>query len=191
MIDRLFEAGADVFRINMSHTPQDRMRTLVASIREVERKRDRPIGILADLQGPKLRIGEFAEPYVQLRNGATFVLDSESSPGTVERVYLPHPEILAALKPGHKLLLDDGKIRLEALETSPKHAITRVVVGGKLSARASTYPTRRFRYRRSLPRTAPISMPCLKRAPIGSGSPLSSGRRTWPKPRRLHVGARP
>ena len=70
MIERLFEAGADVFRINMSHTPQDRMRTLVASIREVERKRDRPIGILADLQGPKLRIGEFAEPDVQLRNGA-------------------------------------------------------------------------------------------------------------------------
>jgi pyruvate kinase len=135
MIDRLFEAGADVFRINMSHTPQDRMRALVASIREVERRRDRPIGILADLQGPKLRIGEFAEPYVQLKNGATFVLDSETSPGSAERVYLPHPEILAALKPGHSLLLDDGKIRLEAVETSPKHAITRVVVGGKLSAR--------------------------------------------------------
>jgi pyruvate kinase len=135
MIETLFEAGADVFRINMSHTPQDRMRALVASIREVERKRDRPIGILADLQGPKLRIGEFAEPAVQIKNGATFVLDSEPTPGTAERVYLPHPEILAALKPGHKLLLDDGKIRLEALETSPKHAITRVVVGGKLSAR--------------------------------------------------------
>jgi pyruvate kinase len=135
MIETLFEAGADVFRINMSHTPQDRMRALVASIREVERKRDRPIGILADLQGPKLRIGEFAEPAVQIKNGATFVLDSEPTPGTAERVYLPHPEILAALKPGHKLLLDDGKIRLEAVETSPKHAITRVVVGGKLSAR--------------------------------------------------------
>jgi pyruvate kinase len=135
MIETLFEAGADVFRINMSHTPQDRMRALVASIREIERKRDRPIGILADLQGPKLRIGEFAEPAVQIKNGATFVLDSEPTPGTAERVYLPHPEILAALKPGHKLLLDDGKIRLEAVETSPKHAITRVVVGGKLSAR--------------------------------------------------------
>ena len=135
MIETLFEAGADVFRINMSHTPQDRMRALVNSIREIERKRDRPIGILADLQGPKLRIGEFAEPAVQIKNGATFVLDSEPTPGTAQRVYLPHPEILAALKPGHKLLLDDGKIRLEALETSPKHAITRVVVGGKLSAR--------------------------------------------------------
>jgi len=135
MIETLFEAGADVFRINMSHTPQDRMRALVNSIREIERKRDRPIGILADLQGPKLRIGEFAEPAVQIKNGATFVLDSEPTPGTAERVYLPHPEILAALKPGHKLLLDDGKIRLEAVETSPKHTITRVVVGGKLSAR--------------------------------------------------------
>src|ERR1700759_2840986 len=102
MIETLFEAGADVFRINMSHTPQDRMRTLVASIREVERKCERPIGILADLQGPKLRVGEFADPYVQLQNGAIFVLDSEPTPGTVDRVYLPHPEILSALKPGHK-----------------------------------------------------------------------------------------
>ena len=76
MIERLFEAGADVFRINMSHTPQDRMRNLVAAIRDVERKRSRPIGILADLQGPKLRIGVFAGDAVMLSEGATFVLDS-------------------------------------------------------------------------------------------------------------------
>ena len=96
MIERLFEAGADVFRINMSHTPQDRMRNLVAAIRDVERKRSRPIGILADLQGPKLRIGVFAGDAVMLSEGATFVLDSDPKEGTVERVHLPHPEILSA-----------------------------------------------------------------------------------------------
>ncbi len=78
MIERLFEAGADVFRINMSHTPQDRMRNLVAAIRDVERKRSRPIGILADLQGPKLRIGVFAGDAVMLSEGATFVLELRS-----------------------------------------------------------------------------------------------------------------
>jgi pyruvate kinase len=135
VIDRLFETGADVFRINMSHTPPERMRDLVAAIRGVERERNRPIGILADLQGPKLRIGEFATTSVMVDRGATFVLDSEPTPGSAERVYLPHPEILSAMRPGHKLLLDDGKIRLVATETSPKHAVTRVEVGGKLSAR--------------------------------------------------------
>jgi pyruvate kinase len=134
-IERLFETGADVFRINMSHTPQDRMRILVAAIRDVERKRNRPIGILADLQGPKLRIGAFAGDAVMLGEGATFVLDADPKEGTVERVQLPHPEILSALEPGHKLLLDDGKIRLVAIETSPERAVTRVEVGGKLSAR--------------------------------------------------------
>jgi pyruvate kinase len=135
MIDRLFDAGADVFRINMSHTPQDRMRMLVSAIREVERKRYRPIGILADLQGPKLRIGAFATEAVMLGEGATFVLDSDPRDGSAERVYLPHPEILSALKPGHKLLLDDGKIRLVVVDATPERAVTRVEVGGKLSAR--------------------------------------------------------
>ena len=135
IIDRLFAAGADVFRINMSHTPQDRMRVLVAAIREVERARSRPIAILADLQGPKLRIGSFATESVMLSEGATFVLDSDAAAGGADRVHLPHPEILGALRPGHMLLLDDGKVRLTALETSPQRAVTRVEVGGKLSAR--------------------------------------------------------
>jgi pyruvate kinase len=135
MIDRLFEAGADVFRINMSHTPQERMRELVAAIRAVERERGRPIGILADLQGPKLRIGTFATESVMLEGGATFELDADPTPGDALRVHLPHPEILSALQPGDRLLLDDGKVRLTALETSPKRAVTRVEVGGKLSAR--------------------------------------------------------
>src|SRR5437868_5182942 len=111
MIRKLFEAGADVFRINMSHTSHDKMRELVATIRNVESSYGRPIGILVDLQGPKLRLGAFAEGSTQLKNGQSFVLDSDKTPGDNNRVQLPHPEILAALRPCHALLLDDGKVR--------------------------------------------------------------------------------
>jgi pyruvate kinase len=135
MVRRLFEAGADVFRINMSHTTHDKMRELVATIRNVEGSYGRPIGILVDLQGPKLRLGSFADGPVQLNNGDTFVLDSDKTPGDKSRVHLPHPEILAALRPGHTLLLDDGKVRLIAEETSSERAVTRVVVGGRMSDR--------------------------------------------------------
>jgi len=134
-IGQLFDAGADVFRINMSHTQPDRMRTLVTAIRAVEEQRGRPIGVLVDLQGPKLRIGEFKANAITLEKGASFILDSDPAPGDAKRVHLPHPEILAALEPGHTLLLDDGKIRLVATEVTRGKAVTRVEVGGKLSAR--------------------------------------------------------
>jgi pyruvate kinase len=134
-ITALFTAGADVFRINMSHTTHDRMRELVRVIRDIEREQGRPIAALADLQGPKLRIGAFKDDAISLVADATFVLDADPAPGDVDRVYLPHPEILTALRPGHTLLLDDGKIRLAVLEASPERAVTRVEVGGKLSAR--------------------------------------------------------
>jgi len=131
----LFRAGADVFRINMSHTTPDRMRELVRTIRAIEEDDGRPIAVLVDLQGPKLRIGAFAEDSVVLVPGATFVLDTDPTPGTAARVNLPHAEILSALKPGHTLLLDDGKIKLKTIEASPSRAVTRVEVGGRLSAR--------------------------------------------------------
>jgi pyruvate kinase len=134
-VSALFTAGADVFRINMSHTQPNRMREIVRMIRDIEQEHGRPIGILADLQGPKLRIGVFAQDAVQLAGGAQFVLDSDPTPGDALRVNLPHPEILSALKPGHTLLLDDGKIRLRAVEASPQRAVTEVVVGGRLSSR--------------------------------------------------------
>ncbi len=135
MIRKLFEAGADVFRINMSHTPHDKMRDLVKTIRNVESSYGRPIGILVDLQGPKLRVGAFADGGVQLKNGEAFTLDSNPEPGDATRVHLPHPEILAALRPGHALLIDDGKLKLIAEETSADRAVTRVVVGGRISDR--------------------------------------------------------
>ncbi len=134
-IEQLYRAGADVFRINMSHSSHDLMRELVKRIRNVEEKVGRPIGILADLQGPKLRVGKFQNDAVMLENEATFTLDSNPEPGDVKRVQLPHPEILQALEPGHRLLLDDGKIRLRVVECTKDHAVTTIEVGGKLSNR--------------------------------------------------------
>jgi pyruvate kinase len=134
-IARLFEAGADVFRINMSHTPHDRMRDLIGMIRDTEKQYDRPIGILVDLQGPKLRLGAFAGGSALLKKGDTFILDSNPAEGDSGRVYLPHPEIMQAAGPNQTLLLDDGKVRLTTIETSPQKLVTRVEVGGKLSDR--------------------------------------------------------
>jgi pyruvate kinase len=135
MIARLFEAGADVFRINMSHTTHERMRELVATIRAVETEHGRPIGILVDLQGPKLRVGSFTANPVTLTKDETFALDTDPAPGDATRVHLPHPEIFAAIAPGHTLLLDDGKVRLRALEADKTRILARVEVGGKLSDR--------------------------------------------------------
>ena len=135
VIASLFRAGADVFRINMSHTSHERMRELVALIRAVEFEFSRPIGILVDLQGPKLRIGSFGAGPVTLTKGETFVLDADKAPGDATRVQLPHPEIFAAIEPGHQLLLDDGKVRLVATEVGPQRIAARVEVGGKLSDR--------------------------------------------------------
>ena len=134
-IERLFAAGADVFRINMSHTSQDRMRELIAIIRGIERKSGRPIGILIDLQGPKLRLGTFAGGAATVAKDDTFVLDSDPAPGDTTRAFLPHPEIFGAVAPGRTLLIDDGKVRLTVTAAEPKRMTTRVEVGGRLSDR--------------------------------------------------------
>src|SRR5262249_46985241 len=137
MIARLFNAGADVFRINMSHTSQDRMRELVGMIRAVERDTGRPIGVLIDLQGPKLRLGTFTGGSVIVKTGDGFALDSNAAPGDATRVHLPHPEIFTTIKPGHALLIDDGKVKLTVVEADPKRIVTKVVIGGKLSDRTA------------------------------------------------------
>jgi len=132
---RLFAAGADVFRINMSHTTHEKMRELVATIRAVEAEWDRPIGILVDLQGPKLRLGSFKNDWAEIDNGQDFILDTNPAPGDATRVYLPHPEIFTAIKPGDSLLIDDGKLRLVVTEAEPQRIVARVKVGGKISNR--------------------------------------------------------
>lgn len=135
VIEKLFEAGADVFRINMSHADHDLMRELVRRIRNVERKLGRPIGILADLQGPKLRVGKFKDGKVELTPGQVFTLDDNDTPGDEARVFLPHPEILQAVQPGDRLLIDDGRLALQAEATDGKSIRCKVISGTKISDR--------------------------------------------------------
>ena len=135
MIEDLARAGADVFRINMSHASHEVLHQTVERIRNVEKTLGHPLGILADLQGPKLRVGRFAEGAVQLVAGQGFVLDSTDKPGTIERVYLPHPEIIESVSVGDRLLLDDGKLQLKATKVGHGAIETEVVYGGKLSDR--------------------------------------------------------
>jgi pyruvate kinase len=135
MIEKLFKAGADVFRLNMSHLPRERLKERVAIIRAVEAKFKRPIAILADLQGPKLRVGMFNGDSAMLEPGQTFTLDADKTPGDTKRVHLPHPEILSSLEPGHTVLIDDGKLRLRVKSVKEGSATTIVEVAGKISNR--------------------------------------------------------
>ncbi len=135
MIARLAEAGADVFRINMSHASHEVLETLVARIRAVEEVLNHPLGILVDLQGPKIRVGTFANGSAELQNGETIQLDTNPDDGDKSRVHLPHPEIFKALKPGHRLLLDDGRIHLRATKVTPEAIACEIVHGGTLSNR--------------------------------------------------------
>ncbi len=133
-IKRLFEAGADVFRINMSHASREDLRARFEVIRSIEREANHPIGILCDLQGPKLRVG-LIDGTIDLKAGTAFTFDKSEAPGNVQRVFLPHPEIFEAIQPGHHLLLNDGKLRLEVTEATPERIGTRVLIGGELSSR--------------------------------------------------------
>ena len=134
-IKRLFEAGADVFRINMSHTDHAGLADYVQRIRAVEAEIDRPIGILADLQGPKLRIGAMAGGGVDLEVGSTVRIDLDAKPGDAHHLYLPHKEIFAVLKEGGLLLIDDGRLRLRVEKVATDSATARVEVGGRLTDR--------------------------------------------------------
>ncbi|MEN2746848.1 pyruvate kinase [Sphingomonas sp. T9W2] len=133
MIAKLFEAGADAFRVNMSHGDQQSKVAVIEAIRGLERQYGRPTTILADLQGPKLRVGRFAEGRVMLETGQRFTLDRSSEPGDATRVELPHSEIFAAIARDARLLLDDGKLVLRVLDHDDDKIVTEVVVGGALS----------------------------------------------------------
>ena len=132
-IAKLFEAGADVFRLNFSHGIRADHKRRFAAIRKLEERYDRPIGIMLDLQGPKLRVGEFEGGRAFVQAGDAFRLDLSGEPGTKHRAPLPHPEIFAALKPKTDLLVDDGKIRLRVVRCGPDFAETKVITGGELS----------------------------------------------------------
>jgi pyruvate kinase len=180
VIRDLLNAGADVFRLNFSHGSHDEHRRRYEILRALEREAGRPIGVLADLQGPKLRIGTLASGPIELGAGERLRFDLDPTPGSRERVPLPHPEVFTALAPGVQLLLDDGKIRLEVEEATGERATARVLVAGPLSERkgvsvvgavlpvsALTAKDRRDWTSRS--RSAWTGLPCRS----------SSDRRTW------------
>jgi pyruvate kinase len=131
----LFEAGADVFRLNFSHGTHDDHRARVALLRKLEQEYHHPIAILMDLQGPKLRLGAFADGPIELKKGQKIRFDMESEPGTIKRVPLPHPEIFRAAQPDGLLLIDDGKVRLRIVAHSEDTIDTEVEVEGRISER--------------------------------------------------------
>ncbi|MDQ3144077.1 MAG: pyruvate kinase [Pseudomonadota bacterium] len=133
MIAKLMEAGADAFRINMSHGDQAAKVALVEAIRALEKTLQRPTTILFDLQGPKLRVGDFKGGSALLETGQTFVLDRDSKLGDATRVELPHPELFAAVEEQARLLIDDGKIRLRVTAVEAERITTTVEVGGTVS----------------------------------------------------------
>lgn len=135
VISSLFSAGVDVFRLNFSHDSHESHQQTIQTIRALEKKVNRPIGILMDLQGPKLRVGKFAASKVLLKTGDLFRLDLDPAPGDESRVTLPHPELYSCLHQGTDLLLDDGKLRLRVLSWGPDFINTEVIIGGCLSDR--------------------------------------------------------
>ena len=135
VIRDLFVAGVDVFRLNFSHGQQEAHADRLSAIRDLEQEFGRSIAVMADLQGPKLRIGTFADGPVDLDPGQHFRLDLDDRPGDSTRVRLPHPEVFAALAPGQHLLLDDGKVKLRVEKCGNDFADTVVVSGSRLSER--------------------------------------------------------
>ena len=135
VIESYFLAGVDVFRINMSHSSFDMVRGLHSAVRAAEIKHGRPIGILADLQGPKFRVGKLGGDRVDLKTGQTYIFDSQEQEGDDQRVFLPHPQIFDGVEEGHALLLDDGKIRMRVTEVAPSRIAAEVMVGGPLASR--------------------------------------------------------
>ncbi len=133
-LEKLIDAGADAFRVNFSHGTHAEHKQRVKIIRQLEKEKGRFISILADLQGPKLRVGTFKEDKVLLKEGQTFTLDMDPEPGDDKRVCLPHKEIFEALKPGDDLLVNDGYIVLNVKSCDKKQAVTKVKVGGYISS---------------------------------------------------------
>jgi pyruvate kinase len=133
MIRKLFLAGVDVFRLNFSHGEHSDHQSRVDIIRKVEQETGRPIGIIGDLQGPKLRVGKFKDGKISLTAGQKIRLDLSSELGDETRVNLPHPEVIAAMKPGSFILLDDGKVRMEIVEQGPDYLVGQIISGRALS----------------------------------------------------------
>jgi pyruvate kinase len=137
MIERLYAAGVDMFRLNMSHSrpPHDATKAAYQAIRAAEARFSRPIGVLCDLQGPKFRVGEIAGGKAELFKDQIFRFDQVESEGSAQRAFLPHPQIFEAIQPGHTLLIDDGKIRMEVMDRKPGVIDAKVIVPGPILSR--------------------------------------------------------
>ena len=135
MIEKLFLAGVNVFRVNFSHGDHETHGRVIQTIRKVEENYKRPIAILADLQGPKFRVGQFEGGEVDLKIGQSFIFDSDETLGTSQRVYLPHENVIKALKVGEKILLDDGRIQMVVEEKQSDKIIAKVLAGKSLKDR--------------------------------------------------------
>lgn len=134
-ITALLRAGADAFRVNMSHGDHETHSRTIGLIREVEKELNRPVAILCDLQGPKLRVGKFKDGAAFIRHGAHFTLDRNPEPGDETRVELPHPELFGILQKGQRLLIDDGKLRLVVIRAEADSLLCTAEVGGPISDR--------------------------------------------------------
>ncbi|MBB3956985.1 pyruvate kinase [Novosphingobium sediminicola] len=135
MIEKLVRAGADAFRVNMSHADHSVHTKTIANVRAVEKKLRKPIAILADLQGPKLRVGAFKDGRTVIRHSGHFTFDRNPEPGDENRVCLPHPELFGILKKGQRLLIDDGKLRLRVIRADENEILCSAEVGGVISDR--------------------------------------------------------
>jgi len=135
IIGNLFKSGVDVFRLNFSHGTHKDHRKNISIIREIEKEMNRPIGVFADMQGPKLRLGTFKNGEISIKKGMRIILDSNPEPGDERRVYLPHPEILEALQEGSDILLDDGNVHLRVIKKGFDFIETEVIAGKKLMNR--------------------------------------------------------
>jgi len=135
MIEKLLRAGADAFRVNMSHGDHATHAETIAAIREVEKSLGRPVAVLCDLQGPKLRVGQFKDGKAVIRHSGHFTFDRDPTPGDENRVCLPHPELFGILQKGQRLLIDDGKLRLKVIEASDERILCTAEVGGVISDR--------------------------------------------------------
>ncbi len=135
MLEKLVRAGADAFRLNMSHGSHADHEAAIIAIRALEKQFARPIAILADLQGPKLRVGTFKDGQAVIRHSGHFTLDRDETPGDETRVCLPHPELFGIMERGQRLLINDGKIRLKVLEADNNRILCSAEVGGVISDR--------------------------------------------------------
>ncbi|WP_448206084.1 pyruvate kinase [Azospirillum sp. sgz302134] len=135
MLKRLFLAGVDTFRLNFSHGTHDDHAKVHAAVRALEAEVGRPIGILQDLQGPKIRVGTIRDGKITVKSGETIRFVLSGNDGDKDAIPLPHPEIFAAVMPGHNLLIDDGRVRVEVTGLGDDHIDAKVLFGGVISNR--------------------------------------------------------